>query len=133
MWWFAQRPGLAIGSMLGLMVVACLLTLVDPIIRARQVPPLLALAGWGSMAALPLLLLLFGEHGLALLLMWPVAGLYTLSIVGTLGRPVLIFSDLLEEAESEGSRFSAADWRRSRIGQVVLICGICAGVAIVMV
>ena len=60
------------------------------------------------------------------------AGLYALSTVATLGRPLLIFSDLLEEAESDGSRISATDWRRSRIGQFVLIGGICVAVVIVL-
>jgi hypothetical protein len=118
--------------MLVLLALTCLLTWLDPIIRARHVPPLIALGGWVSMAALPTLLLLFGERGIAAVLIWVVAGLYALSIVATIGRPLLIFSDLLEDAESEGSRISAADWRRSRIGQFVLIGGICAAVAIVM-
>jgi hypothetical protein len=132
MLWFVQHPGLAAGAMLVLLALTCLLTWLDPIIRARHVPPLIALGGWVSMAALPTLLLLFGERGIAAVLIWVVAGLYALSIVATIGRPLLIFSDLLEDAESEGSRISAADWRRSRIGQFVLIGGICAAVAIVM-
>ncbi|MFG1819136.1 hypothetical protein ACGFIF_35615 [Kribbella sp. NPDC049174] len=130
--WFLQHSGLAVGAMVLLLGLTCLLTWLDPIIRARQVPPVLAVAGWVAMAAVPTLLRLFGEGGPAALFIWGVAGLYALSIFGTLGRPLLIFSDLLEDAESEGSRISASDWRRSRIGQRVLICGICAAVAVVM-
>ena len=130
--WFVRHPGLAVGVMLGLLVVTCLLTWYDPIIRARQVSSLVALGGWVSMAALPTLLLIFGERGIAAAFIWVVAGLYALSTVATLGRPLLIFSDLLEEAESDGSRISATDWRRSRIGQFVLIGGICVAVVIVL-
>jgi hypothetical protein len=84
------------------------------------------------LAALPTLLLIFGERGIAAAFIWIVAGLYALSTVATLGRPLLIFSDLLEDAESNGLSISATDWRRSRIGQFVLIGGICAAVVIVM-
>jgi hypothetical protein len=129
--WFVQHPGLAVGAMLVLLAATCLLTWLDPIIRARHVPPLIAMGGWVSMAALPTLLLV-GERGIAAVFIWVVAGLYALSTVATLGRPLLIFSYLLEYAESEGSRISAADWRRSRIGQFVLIGGICAAGVIVM-
>jgi heme exporter protein D len=131
--WFVERPGLAVGLMVGLLVLACLLSWVDPVVRARQVLPLIPIGGWVSMAAFPLLLMLFGEHGPAAVFVWGVAGLYVLAIVGTVGRPLLIFSDLLEEAESEGSRISAADWRRSRIGQVFLCLGIVAGVTAVLI
>jgi hypothetical protein len=81
----------------------------------------------------PTLFKLFGEGDPATVFIWGVSGLYTLSIVATLGRPLLIFSDLLEDAESEGSRISASDWRRSRTGQIVLICGICVAVVVVLV
>jgi hypothetical protein len=130
--WFLQHSGLAIGAMLLLLALTCLLTWLDPIIRARQVPALLATAGWVAMAAPPTLLRLFGGR-FATVFIWGVSGLYALAIVATLGRPLLIFDELLEDAESEGSRISASDWRRSRIGQLVLICGICAAVLVVMV
>jgi hypothetical protein len=128
--WFLQHPGLALVAMLVLLALTCLLTWFDPIIRARQVSPVVALGGWVGMAALPTLLLIFGG-GTGAAFIWVVAGLYALSTVATLGRPLLIFSDLLEDAESDGSHISAMDWRRSRIGQFVLIGGICAAVGVV--
>jgi hypothetical protein len=130
--WFLRHPGLAVLAMLVLLALTCLLTWFDPIIRARHVSPLVALGGWVGMAALPTLLLIFGARGIAAAFIWVVAGLYVLSSVATLGRPLLIFSDLLEDAEFDGLRISATDWRRSRIGQFVLIGGICAAVVIVM-
>jgi hypothetical protein len=130
--WFVRHPGLAVVAMFVLLALTCLLTWFDPVIRARHVSPLVALGGWVSMAVPPILLLIFGEPGIGAAFIWVVAGLYALSTVATLGRPLLIFSDLLEDAESDGSRISATDWRRSRIGQFVLIGGICAAVVIVM-
>jgi hypothetical protein len=132
MLWFLQHSGLAIGDMLLFLALTCLLTWLDPIVRARHVPPLLAISGWVAMAVIPTLLRLFGG-GFATVFIWGVSALYALSIAATLGRPLLIFSDLLEDAESEGSRISASDWHRSRIGQVVLIGGICAAVVVVMI
>jgi hypothetical protein len=131
--WFLRHPGLAVVAMLVLLALTCMLTLFDPIIRARHVPPLAPLGGWVGMAVLPTLLLIFGERAIAAAFIWVVAGLFALSTVATLGRPLLIFSDLLEDAESDGSHISATDWRRSRIGQFVLIAVICAAVVIVMV
>ncbi|GAA1580900.1 hypothetical protein GCM10009804_41870 [Kribbella hippodromi] len=125
-----RHPGIAVGVMVGLLAVTCLLTWRDPIIRARTVPLGIALAGWGSMAALPLLGLLFGGLGAAAGLLWTMAGLYALCIVATLGRPLLIFSDLFEDADGE---VPTADRRRSTISQFVLIVAICATVALVMI
>jgi len=51
--WFGHHPELAVGAMLVLLAATCLLTWLDPIIRARHVPPLLAMSGWASMAVLP--------------------------------------------------------------------------------
>ncbi|MDX2974543.1 hypothetical protein [Kribbella solani] len=127
--WFLRHGGLAGGVMVGLFAVAGVLTWRDPIIRTRVLPLGIALAGWASMAVLPLLMLLFGGREGAAALLWIVAGLYALCIVATLGRPLLIFSDLFDDAEGE---ISPADQRRSTIGQFVLIAAICAAVVIVM-
>lgn len=130
--WFVDHVALGFCALGLLLVATCLLTWLDPIVRAGQVPALLAMAGWASMAVIPLLASLFSEAEPAVAVAWGIAGMYALSILGTLGRPLLIFSDLLEEAESEGARLAASDWRRSRIGQVVLLVGITAGVVLVM-
>jgi hypothetical protein len=62
---------------------------------------------------------------------WGVSGLYLLVIAATLGRPLLVMSDLLEEKEDdEGFQYPDGLWRRSRVGQVIVLTGIVGGLFI---
>jgi hypothetical protein len=110
---------------LSLMVVVCALTWMDPLVRGDRTTAAIGVAGWVFMA-------LIGSWRAALVdnpsgvLAWGVACLYLLVIVATVGRPLLIMSDLLEEKEEDDERFRVPSglWRRSRAAQFVVIAGI---------
>jgi hypothetical protein len=52
-------------------------------------------------------------------------------IAATLGRPLLMMSDLLEEKEDDdGFKYPDGLWRRSRIGQGIVLTGIVGGLFI---
>ncbi|MFF0265258.1 hypothetical protein [Kribbella sp. NPDC004536] len=58
---------------------------------------------------------------------WAAAGVYLLAIVGSLGRPLLIVSELVERRYGY-QVLSNGEYRRARVGQVIRIAGI-AGMA----
>ncbi|MFI6829175.1 hypothetical protein ACIBG5_18870 [Kribbella sp. NPDC050241] len=60
---------------------------------------------------------------------WGVAGLYSLIVIATLGRPLLVLSDLLEEKKEEEKGFLLPRnlRRRSRAAQAIVIAGVVGG------
>jgi hypothetical protein len=59
---------------------------------------------------------------------WGVSGLYLPVIAATLGRPLLMMSDLLEEKEGDnGFTYPEGLWRRTRAGQAIVLTGIVGG------
>ena len=61
---------------------------------------------------------------------WGAAAIYLIVIVATLGRPLLIASDLVER-EHGYQVLTNGEYRRSRIGQALLLIGICVLAAVV--
>lgn len=116
----------AMGIMLALV---CGLTATDRIARAHKGIAGAAIAGWCVLAGVGLFRgSIVGEP--PALSAWAAAGVYLVAVLATLGRPLLIASDLLED--SEGPRLlTAAESKRSRIGQVLLLAAIVGLAALV--
>lgn len=113
----------AMGVMLALV---CLLTAVDPIARSHKGLAGAIAGAWCAFAPLGLLRSAIVEDPLAMSA-WAGAGVYLLAIIGSLGRPLLLASDLVER-EHGYQVLSNGEYRRARAGQILLIAGI-AGLA----
>ena len=127
---FFANAGLGLVAMGSMLALLCLLTLVDPIARARK-----GLAGgiagaWCSFALLGFARSEIAGYSLAESA-WAAAGVYLLAIVGSLGRPLLLASELVER-EHGYQVLTNSEYRRARAGQVVLIVGV-AGIAAISV
>jgi hypothetical protein len=113
----------AMGLMLALV---CLLTAVDRIARSHKGLAGAIAGAWCAFAPVGLLRSAITGDPLAFSA-WAAAGVYLLAIIGSLGRPLLIASDLVER-EHGYQVLSNSEYRRARAGQIVLIAGI-AGLA----
>jgi hypothetical protein len=113
----------AMGLMLALV---CLLTAVDRIARSHKGLAGAIAGAWCAFAPVGLLRSAITGDPLAISA-WAAAGVYLLAIIGSLGRPLLIASDLVER-EHGYQVLSNSEYRRARAGQIVLIAGI-AGLA----
>jgi peptidoglycan/LPS O-acetylase OafA/YrhL len=115
---------------MGLMLaIVCVLTALDRIARKHPGIAGTAVVGWCVLAGVGLVRsAIVGDP--PALAAWGAAGVYLIAMVATLGRPLLLASDLLEE---EGGRqiLSANESRRSRIGQGSLLVAI-LGLAILL-
>ncbi|MER7246361.1 hypothetical protein [Kribbella sp. NPDC000426] len=109
----------AMGAMLALV---CLLIAVDPVARSHKGLAGVVAGAWCALAPLGLLRGSIVRDPLAMSA-WAAAGVYLLAIIGTLGRPLLIATDLVER-EHGYQALSNGEYRRARAGQVVLIVGI---------
>ena len=109
----------AMGVMLALV---CLLIAVDPVARSHKGLAGAIAGAWCAFAPLGLMRSAIVEYPLAMSA-WAGAGVYLLAILGTLGRPLLIATDLVER-EHGYQVLSNDDYRRARAGQILLIVGI---------
>ncbi|QNE18578.1 hypothetical protein F1D05_12510 [Kribbella qitaiheensis] len=119
--------------MLALLAVVCLLTWLDPLVRKDRTTAAIGVVGWIAAAVFSTWRAVFVDNPMAIVA-WGAAGIYLLAIVTTLGRPILILSDLLEEKEeTDGTTLPANLWRRSKFAQVVLLLVIAGGITAVMI
>ncbi|GAA3587178.1 hypothetical protein [Kribbella ginsengisoli] len=119
--------------MLGLLVLVCLLTWFDPLVRKDRTTGGIGVGGWLVTAVFATWRAALVDNPMAIVA-WGAAGLYLLAIVATLGRPILILSDLLEDKErEEGTKLPDHLWRRSKVAQVVLMTTIAAAITVVMI
>jgi hypothetical protein len=129
--WMQHHNGAGTTVLLSLLLLVCILTWLDPLVRSDRTTAGIAVCGWVFMCAIGTWRAAFVRNPSGVLA-WAVAGLYALVIIATLGRPLLMLSDLLEEKEEdEGIRYSEALWRRSRIAQAVVLTGIGGGLFVV--
>ena len=117
---------LGLTAMSVMLALVCLLTAVDPIARSHKGLAGAIAGAWCAFAPLGLLRAAIVEDPFALSA-WAGAGVYLLAIVVTLGRPLLLASDLVER-EHGYQVLSNGEYRRARVGQILLILGI-AGLA----
>jgi hypothetical protein len=130
---FFRTPQLATIVMLALLVIVCLLTWLDPLVRRDRTTAAIGVAGWIAAAVFSTWRSVFVDNPMAIVA-WGAAGIYLLAIVTTLGRPILILSDLLEDKEEEdGVALPANLWRRSKFAQVALVVVIAAAITAVMI
>jgi hypothetical protein len=109
-----------------MLALVCLLTAVDRIARSHKGLAGAVAGAWFAFAPVGLLRSTITGDPLAISA-WAAAGVYLLAIIGSLGRPLLIASDLVER-EHGYQVLSNSEYRRARAGQIVLIAGI-AGLA----
>lgn len=110
---------IAMGVMLALV---CLMIAVDPVARSHKGLAGAIAGAWCAFAPLSLVRSAIVEYPLATSA-WAGAGVYLLAILGTLGRPLLIATDLVER-EHGYQVLSNGEYRRARVGQILLIVGI---------
>lgn len=120
------NSALGLTAMGVMLAMVCLLTAVDPIARSHKGLAGAIAGGWCAFAPVGLLRSAIVGDPLALSA-WAGAGVYLLAIIGTLGRPLLLASELVER-EHGYQVLSNGEYRRGRVGLVFLIVGI-AGLA----
>jgi hypothetical protein len=114
-----------------LLCLVCALTWFDPLVRRDRTTAGIAIGGWVFMAVIGGWRSAFVENPSGVVA-WGVAGLYALIVIATMGRPLLMLSDLLEEKEEdEGFRLPENVGRRSRAAQVIVILGVLVGTFVV--
>ncbi|MDX6240116.1 MAG: hypothetical protein QOG10_4936 [Kribbellaceae bacterium] len=124
-----ENTKLALVAMVGMLALVCVLTGVDRIARAHRGIAGTAIGAWCTFAPIGLLRASIVGDPLAESA-WAAAAIYLIVIVATLGRPLLIASDLVER-EQGYQVLSNGEYRRSRIGQALLLIGICGLAAVV--
>jgi hypothetical protein len=120
------NTALALTAMGVMLALVCLLTAVDRIARLHKGLAGAITGAWCAFAPAGLLRSAIVGDPLAISA-WAGAGMYLLAIIGTLGRPLLLASDLVER-EHGYQVLSNGEYRRGRAGQILLIVGI-AGLA----
>jgi hypothetical protein len=113
---------LALLAMGGMLALVCVLTGLDRIARSHKGIAGAAIGAWCGLAPLGLLRASIAGEPLAESA-WAAAAVYVIAIVATLGRPLLIASDLVEKEEGY-QVLTTGEYRRSRIGQVLLLIAI---------
>jgi hypothetical protein len=122
--WMQRHADSGLAVQASLLILVCVLTWLDPLVRKDRTTAGIAVCGWIFMSALGTWRAAFVGNPSGVIA-WGVSGLYVLVIAATLGRPLLMMSDLLEEKEDdEGFNYPEGLWRRSRVGQVIVITGI---------
>jgi hypothetical protein len=96
--WMQHHNGAGAAVQLSLLLLVCILTWLDPLVRSDRTTAGIAVCGWIFMCAIGTWRAAFVRNPSGVLA-WAVAGLYALVIIATLGRPLLMLSDLLEEKE----------------------------------
>ena len=125
--WVTRHAGLGVSVQLGLLLVVCLLTWFDPLVRRDRATAGIAVGGWVAMS------LLGTWRGAWIddpsgVIAWAVACLYVLVVLATLGRPILMLSDLLAEKQrDERMKYPDSLWRRAYVAQGVVIVSIVVG------
>ncbi len=118
-----ENTELALVAMVGMLALVCVLTALDRIARAHKGIAGTAIGAWCTFA--PIGLLRASIVGDPLVeSAWAAAAIYLIVIVATLGRPLLIASDLVEREHGYQVLTNAEYWL-SRIGQALLLIGIC--------
>lgn len=126
-----ENTKLALVAMLGMLALVCVLTGVDRIARAHSGIAGTAIGAWCAFAVIGLLRASIVGDPLAESA-WAAAAIYLIVILATLGRPLLVASDLVER-EQGYQVLTNGEYRRSRIGQALLLIGICGLAAVVAV
>jgi hypothetical protein len=124
-----ENTKLALVAMVGTLAILCVLTAVDRIARSHKGIAGTSIGAWCTFAPIGLLRASIVGDPLAESA-WGAAAIYLIVIVATLGRPLLIASDLVE-GEHGYQVLTNGEYRRSRIGQALLLIGICVLAAVV--
>jgi hypothetical protein len=120
------NSALGLTAMGVMLAMVCLLTAVDPIARSHKGLAGAIAGGWCAFAPLGLLRSAIILEPLAESA-WAASAVYLLTIIGTLGRPLLIAYEVVER-EHGYQVLSNGEYRRGQVGLVFLIVGI-AGLA----
>ncbi|GAA1559447.1 hypothetical protein GCM10009804_15360 [Kribbella hippodromi] len=123
---FWSSGALGLGAMGLMLALVCGLTVVDPVARSHKGLAGAIAGAWCAFAPVGLLRSAITGDPLALSA-WAAAAVYLLAIIGSLGRPLLIASGLVERRHGY-QVLSNSEYRRGRAGQIFLIVGI-AGLA----
>lgn len=97
--WMQHHNGAGATVLLSLLLLVCILTWLDPLVRSDRTTAGIAVCGWIFMCAIGTWRAVFVRNPSGVIA-WAVACLYALVIVATLGRPLLMLSDLLEEKKN---------------------------------
>jgi hypothetical protein len=126
--WAQSHAGAGAITQSVLLCLVCALTWFDPLVRRDRTTAGIAIGGWVFMAIVGGWRSAFVENPSGVVA-WGVAALYLLIVFATLGRPLLMLSDLLEEKEEEEDDFQLPQnlRRRSRAAQATVIVGVVAG------
>jgi hypothetical protein len=128
--WMQRHADSGLAVQVSLLILVCVLTWLDPLVRKDRTTAGIAVCGWIFMSALGSWRAAFVRNPSGVIA-WGVSGLYLLVIAATLGRPLLMLSDLLEEKEEEeGFSYPEGLWRRSHVAQGIVITGILIGLFI---
>jgi hypothetical protein len=128
--WMQRHADFGLTVQVSLLTLVCVLTWLDPLVRKDRTTAGIAVCGWIFMSALGAWRAAFVRNPSGVVA-WGVSGLYLLVIAATLGRPLLMMSDLLEEKEDDGGfKYPEGLWRRSRVGQAIVLTGIVGGLFI---
>jgi Na+/H+ antiporter NhaD/arsenite permease-like protein len=119
-----ENKVLALGAMATALALVCALTAVDRLARTHKGIAGAVIAAWCGLAPVGLLRASIVGDPLAESA-WAACGIYLIAILSTLGRPLLIASDIVER-EGGYQVLSKNEYRRSRAGQLLLLVGICA-------
>jgi hypothetical protein len=129
--WMQRHADSGLVVQVSLLILVCVLTWLDPLVRKDRTTAGIAVCGWIFMSALGTWRATFVRNPSGVIA-WGVSGLYLLVIAATLGRPLLMMSDLLEEKEdAAGFKYPEGLWRRSRVGQGIVLTAIVGGLFIV--